>query len=72
MLTVKIPSELERRLEAVAVRIGRSKQDVALEGIAEQIQDLEDGLIALERLHDGNAEWLSLEEVKERLGLSGG
>lgn len=32
MLTVKAPSDLERRLEAVAERIGRSKQELALEG----------------------------------------
>lgn len=40
-----------------------------MRGIAEQIEDLEDGLVALERLRDGHAEWLSLDEVKERLGL---
>jgi len=70
MLTVKLPLELEKRLETVARRLGRTKQDVALEAIAEEIQDLEDGLLALERMTDGKTEFFTLEEVRERLGLT--
>lgn len=70
MLTVKLPLELEKRLETVAKRLGRTKQDVALEAIAEEIQDLEDGLLALERMTDGKTEFFTLEEVRERLGLT--
>jgi RHH-type transcriptional regulator, rel operon repressor / antitoxin RelB len=70
MLTVKLPPELEQRLEAVAKKVGRTKQDVVLEAIVEEIQDLEDGLVALERLKDGDADFYTLEEVRERLGLS--
>lgn len=69
MLLVKLPSELEERLEVLAKRLGRTKQDVALEAIVEEIQDLEDGLIALERMESGDAEFYTLEEVRERLGL---
>lgn len=70
MLTVKLPLELEQRLEAVAKRLGRTKEDVAVEAIVEEIQDMEDGLIALERLESGESDWLSLKEVEGRLGLS--
>lgn len=70
MLTVKLPPEIEQRLEAVAKKVGRTKQDVVLEAIVEEIQDLEDGLIALERLNDGKPEFYTLEEVRERLGLT--
>lgn len=69
MLTVKLPSEMEHRLETVAAKLGRSMHDVALEAILEEIQDLEDGLIALERLESGEGEFYTLEEVRERLGL---
>ncbi|HEY5819474.1 MAG TPA: CopG family transcriptional regulator [Mesorhizobium sp.] len=69
MLTVKLPPDMEHRLEAVAARLGRSTEDVALEAILEEIQDLEDGLIALERMEDGKAEFFTMEEVRERLGL---
>ncbi|MER9866076.1 CopG family transcriptional regulator [Mesorhizobium sp. M0136] len=69
MLNVELPTALEKRLEIVARKTGRTKHDVVVEAIAEQIQDLEDGLIALERLNDGEGEWLSLAEAKERLGL---
>jgi RHH-type rel operon transcriptional repressor/antitoxin RelB len=70
MLTVKLPPELEQRLEAVATKVGRTKQDVALEALAEQVQDLEDGLLALERLKNGDAAFYTLEEVRTRLGLT--
>ena len=70
MLTVKLPSELEQRLEAVASKVGRTTQELALQAIAEEIQDLEDGLVALERLKSGEAEFYTLEEVRERLGLT--
>lgn len=69
MLVVEIPPALEKRLEVLAKKAGKSKQDLALEAIVEQIGDLEDSLVALERLNDGNAEWLSLEEVKAQLGM---
>ena len=70
MLTVRLPVELEERLEAVARKVGRSKHDVAMEAIIEEIGDLEDGFLALERLNSGDAEFYTLEEVRERLGLT--
>jgi len=70
MLTVKLPSDMEARLEAVAARVGRTKDDVVLAAIVEEIQDLEDSLIVLERLQDGKAEFYTMEEVRERLGLT--
>jgi RHH-type rel operon transcriptional repressor/antitoxin RelB len=70
MLTVQLPPEFEQRLEAVAKKVGRTKHDVAVEAIVEEIQDLEDGLLALERLKSGKAEFYTLEEVRERLGLT--
>ncbi len=70
MLTVKLPSDMEARLEAVAAKVGRTKDDVVLAAIVEEIQDLEDSLIVLERLQDGKAEFYTMEEVRERLGLT--
>lgn len=69
MLTVRLPSGLEDRLEAVAKRVGRSKDELVVEAIVEEVQDLEDGLIALDRLQSGEAEYFTLDEVRERLGL---
>jgi RHH-type rel operon transcriptional repressor/antitoxin RelB len=70
MLTMNLLPELERRLEAVAKKVGRTKKQIALEAIVEEIQDLEDGLLALERLNSGEAEFYTMEEVRERLGLT--
>ncbi|MBL8581360.1 MAG: CopG family transcriptional regulator [Rhizobiaceae bacterium] len=69
MLTVRLPSDIEERLEAVARKIGRTKDEVVVEAIIEEIQDLEDGLVAIERLQSGDAEYFTLDEVRERLGL---
>jgi RHH-type rel operon transcriptional repressor/antitoxin RelB len=69
MLTVRLPSDIEERLEAVAKRIGRSKDEVVVEAIIDEVQDLEDGLVAIERLQSGDAEYFTLDEVRERLGL---
>ncbi|CAM5435542.1 hypothetical protein ATER59S_02612 [Aquamicrobium terrae] len=69
MLTVKLPLELEKRLEAVARRLGRSEEDVALEAIAEEIQDLEDGLTALERMTDGKTEFVEWDDAMRELGV---
>jgi RHH-type transcriptional regulator, rel operon repressor / antitoxin RelB len=70
MLTVKLPPELEQRLEAVAKKVGRTKDEVAFGAIVEEIQDLEDGLLALERLNSGDTEFYMLEEVRAHLGLT--
>ena len=69
MLTLKLPPEMDARLDQVARRLGKSKQDIALGAVLEEIEDLEDGLIALERLSNGEPEYSTLEEVRERLGL---
>jgi len=70
MLTVKLPPEMEQRLEAVAKKVGRTKDEVAFGAIVDEIQDLEDGLLALERLNSGDTEFYTLEEVRAHLGLT--
>jgi RHH-type rel operon transcriptional repressor/antitoxin RelB len=69
MLTLKLPPDMDARLDVVAKRLGKSKQDIALGAVLEEIEDLEDGLIALERLSSGEPEYATIDEVRERLGL---
>lgn len=65
MLTVKLPDLLETRLESAARAVGRSKEEIVLAAISERLLDIEDALIARERIDDSDAEWLSLEEAAE-------
>lgn len=72
MLALRLPPELEKRLDDLAKRTGRTKSFYAREAIAEHIGDLEDLYIAEKRYEDvlaGRSKTYSLEEVERELGL---
>jgi RHH-type rel operon transcriptional repressor/antitoxin RelB len=46
MLTVRLPKQLESRLDAIAKKTGRTKSHLAREAIAEHIADFEDYYLA--------------------------
>jgi RHH-type rel operon transcriptional repressor/antitoxin RelB len=50
MLSVRLPDEIEHRLQALAKRTGRSKSYYAREAILRYIEDIEDYHLALRRL----------------------
>jgi RHH-type rel operon transcriptional repressor/antitoxin RelB len=50
MLVLRLPAELEQRLDALAKKTGRSKSYYAREAILRQIEDIEDYYLALRRL----------------------
>ncbi|HET6601571.1 MAG TPA: DUF6290 family protein [Gaiella sp.] len=71
MLALRLPPDVEARLEALAKRTGRSKSFYAREAILEHLEDLEDLYLAEEALAEhyasgGNT--VSMEEVLERYG----
>jgi RHH-type rel operon transcriptional repressor/antitoxin RelB len=53
MLALRLPPEIERRLEALAAKTGRSKSYYARQAILEHLDELEDGYLARERLLAG-------------------
>ena len=63
MLTLEIPKPLEKRLQALAKKTGRSPHDMVLEAIAERIEDYEDALTGLERLKDDDGTRIPLSDV---------
>ena len=72
MLALRLPPELEKRLDDLAKRTGRTKSFYAREAIAEHIGDLEDLYVAEKRYEDvlaGRSKTYSLEEVERELGL---
>jgi RHH-type rel operon transcriptional repressor/antitoxin RelB len=66
MLALRLPPEIERRLDELARRTGRTKSYFAREAIIRHLEDMEDMAVAEERLREAG-ESLSWEEVKARL-----
>ncbi len=73
MLAIRLPAEVENRLEALAQATGRTKSFYAREAILEHLDDLEDLYLAEQRLIDiraGRSHTYTLEEVERELGLA--
>ena len=64
-----LPPEMLERLENLAKATNRSKAFYVKEALKAHLDDLEDGYLALQRLNDKNAETITTEELKKRLGL---
>ena len=72
MLAIRLPVEVEARLEAMAKATGRTKTFYARQAILEHLDDLEDLYLAEQRLIDiraGRSETVPLEEVMKRYGM---
>ena len=65
MLAVRLPEELEQRLEALAKATGRTKSYYAREAIQEHLDDLEDIYIAEKALEDIRAGRSKVIDSKE-------
>lgn len=73
MLAIRLPSEIEQRLEALAKATGRTKTFYAREAILEHLEDLEDIYLAektLEQVRRGEVVTHSLDDVERDLGLA--
>ena len=68
MLAVRLPENLEHKLDNLADQTGRSKSYYVRQAITEYLADHEDYLIAVSRLEQNNPR-ISLEEMERRLGL---
>jgi len=72
MLAIRLPAEIENRLDALAKATGRTKTYYAREAILEHLADMEDLYLAEKRLEDlraGRSRTYTLEEVERDLGL---
>lgn len=71
-LTVRLPDELQQRLDHLAAQTGRAKSFYVKEALEAYLEDLEDLLLAnavLERVRAGKEKTYSLEEVENELNL---
>jgi RHH-type rel operon transcriptional repressor/antitoxin RelB len=73
MLAIRLPAEVESRLDTLARTTGRTKTFYARQAILEHLGDLEDAYLAEQRLLDirsGKAKPVPLEEVARRQPLA--
>ena len=71
-VALRLPDEIDQRLNRLADRTGRSKAFYMIEAIREHLDDLEDLYLAEQRLIDIQArksQAVPLEEVLELYGL---
>jgi RHH-type rel operon transcriptional repressor/antitoxin RelB len=72
MLAIRLPADIESRLDALAKATGRSKTYYAKEAILKHLEDLEDIYLAEQRLEDiraGRTKTIPLDEVIRNHGL---
>ncbi len=65
MLALRLPPAIERRLDALAKKTGRTKSFYAREAILRQLEDIEDYYLARRRLARGGPR-VSLESLEQR------
>ena len=66
MLALRLPPEIEKRLEQLAKQTGRTKSFYAREAILRHLEDLEDYHLATRRLRRGGPT-VSLEKLEREL-----
>ena len=74
MLAIRLPVTIEKRLERLARRTGRTKTFYAREAILEHLADLEDVYLAeraLDRIRKGRERTIPIASVMKRHGLEG-
>lgn len=73
MLAIRLPRSIEKRLERLARRTGRTKTFYAREAILEHLEDLEDLYLAeqaLDRIRSGEERTVTLKDSMKRHGLA--
>ena len=68
MLSLRLSSDVESRLNKLAETTGRTKTFYAKEAILKYLDDMEDTYIAINRLETPSKR-ISLEDVETELGL---
>ena len=72
MLAIRLPDKIEKRLDRLAKRTGRTKTYYAREAILQHLEDLEDIYLAekhLAEIRAGRTRTIPLEKVMRRYGL---
>lgn len=71
MLSVRLPEDIEKRLDALAKATGRSKTYCVREALIQKLEDMEDLSMAeavMERIASGEGKTTPLADVERELG----
>jgi RHH-type rel operon transcriptional repressor/antitoxin RelB len=67
--SIRLPHEIEERLETLSAQTGRRKSFYVKEAILDHLDDIEDTYLAekrLERINSGRTQTIPLQEVMKR------
>ncbi len=70
--SIRLPHEIENRLEKLSLQTGRSKSFYVKEAILEHLDDIEDVYLAEKRLEDiraGRTQTIPLQKVMKKYGM---
>ena len=70
--SIRLPHEIESRLEKLSAQTGRTKSFYVKEAILDHLDDIEDVYLAEKRLEDiraGRTQTIPLQEVMKRYGM---
>jgi RHH-type rel operon transcriptional repressor/antitoxin RelB len=73
MIAVRLPEDIENRLDKLAARTGRTKTYYVREAILEHLEDLEDVYLAektLTEIRSGKQKTVPIEELAAEYGIS--
>jgi RHH-type rel operon transcriptional repressor/antitoxin RelB len=68
-ISLRLPDDIHDRLNRLAEKTKRTKSSFIKEMIETSLEEYEEAYLALERLNEKNARYLSTEELEEELGL---
>lgn len=68
MLAIRLPDEIEKRLDILAKKTGRTKTYYVREAVMDHLEALEDIYLSLERLEKPAKRW-SLEDLEKDIDL---
>jgi len=70
MLAIRLPAEIEKRLDKLSKKTGRTKSYYVRQAILEYLEDLEDYYLAEDRLKSFSEDkTIPLEEIMKRYGV---
>ena len=70
MLAIRLPANIEQRLQDLALKTGRTKTYYVREALLQYIEEMEDTYLALDRIENPTKIY-SHEEVEKEIGLEG-
>lgn len=68
MLAIRLPEEIEKRLDALAKKTGRTKTYYVREAVIDHLEELEDIYLSLDRLEKPAKRW-SLDDLEKEVDL---